>query len=207
MSQLSTATNNGQVANVDVTLAIFVQMNALIAAAAGIQLTQWLAREETSGRIGYSLAAPVSRSRWWASATCLTAGWSILLLLCAGLFTGLGLTAGFDDWSYLGHGLTATLAYCPAVILFVGIATVFSSFTPRLVAVAWLAFGWGTIVCLRADLFRIPEWARNLSPLNWVAVVPREAWHGAAALTMTLAAIVLTLGSTVIFRRRDLKAG
>jgi ABC-2 type transport system permease protein len=207
MSQLGTAADIGQGANVDATLAVFVQMNALIAAAAGIQLSQWLAREETAGRVGHALAAPVSRNRWWASATLLVAGWSTLLLICAGLCTGLGLTAGFGDWNYLGRGLTATLAYLPAVILFVGLATILSSLTPRVVAAAWLIAGWATVVCLRADLLGIPEWARDLSPLNWVGAVPSEAWRRPAALNMTLIALVLAVISTLLYRRRDLRAG
>nr|BFE74714.1 hypothetical protein GCM10020092_080150 [Actinoplanes digitatis] len=175
MSDLTSAAG-GQASNVDATLTVFVQMNALLAAAAGLQISQWLAREETSGRIGHILAAPVSRTRWWTSATVLVTGWSLLLLSCAGLFTGLGLTAGFNDWSYLGRGLTATLAYSPAVILFAGIAAALSALSPRMVALAWLAIGWGTIVCLRADLLRIPGWARHLSPLDWMGSVPGDAW-------------------------------
>ncbi|MFC6607865.1 ABC transporter permease [Amorphoplanes digitatis] len=206
MSDLTSAAG-GQASNVDATLTVFVQMNALLAAAAGLQISQWLAREETSGRIGHILAAPVSRTRWWTSATVLVTGWSLLLLSCAGLFTGLGLTAGFNDWSYLGRGLTATLAYSPAVILFAGIAAALSALSPRMVALAWLAIGWGTIVCLRADLLRIPGWARHLSPLDWMGSVPGDAWDRPAAALMTVLAVALAVTSTLIYRRRDLSAG
>ncbi|MEV4824653.1 hypothetical protein [Micromonospora sp. NPDC049274] len=206
MSDLTSAAG-GQVSNVDATLTVFVQMNALIAAAAGLQISRWLAREETSGRIGHSLAAPVSRTRWWTSATLLVTGWSLLLLSCAGLFTGLGLAAGFNDWSYFGQGLIATLAYSPAVVLFAGIAAALSALSPRLVTLAWLAIAWGVIVCLRADLLRIPGWARHLSPLDWMGSVPAEAWDRPAAALMTVLAVALAVSSTVIYRRRDLSAG
>lgn len=207
MNQLNATTRTDYDATIDATLVIFVQLNALLAAAAGVQLIQWLAGEETSGRVGYSLATPVSKRRWWTSATLLVTAWSLLVLLCAGLATGLGLAAGFGDLHYLGHGLAATLAYTPAVVLLVGAVIAVHSISPRAVPLGWLAIGWGTVVCLRADLLDLPPWARRLSPLHWIGAVPRDAWHRPAALTMTLLAVTLAAASMLIYQRRDLTAG
>jgi len=205
MSDIGTATSADQ--NINATLAIFVQMNALLAAAAGTQLTQWLAAEENAGRVGYSLAGPTSRRRWWGSATLLVTAWSLLLLLCTSLFTGLGLAAGFNDTQYIGRGLTATMAYAPAVVLFVVMALALHAVSPRAVAMAWLAVGWGVIVCLRADLLDLPEWARNLSPLHWMGAVPRDDWNQLPALIMTVLAAALVVAATAVYERRDLRAG
>jgi ABC-2 type transport system permease protein len=60
---------------------------------------------------------------------------------------------------------------------------------------------------LRTDLVGIPEWARDLPPLNWMGSVPSEAWRRPAALTMTLIALVFAVFSTILYRRRDLRAG
>ncbi|MDG4752597.1 hypothetical protein O7630_16755 [Micromonospora sp. WMMD718] len=207
INHLDAATNAEQGATVNATLTIFVQLNALLAAAAGIQIVQWLAAEETAGRVGYSLSTPVSRWRWWTSTTLLATTWSMLVLLCGGLATGLGLEAGFDEGHYFGKGLTATLSYAAAVVLLTGVAVVVHSLSPRAVPVAWLPVGWGLVVCLRADLLELPSWSRQLSPVHWIGAVPRDALHRPAALTMAVAAVVLVVVSTVRYRWRDLEAG
>jgi len=129
------------------------------------------------------------------------------VVLCTGLFTGLGLAAGFSDAGYVGRGLTATLSYAPAVILLAVTALALHAVSPRIVAAVWLAVGWGVIVCLRADLLDIPVWARRISPLQWMGAVPRDDWDQTAALSMTALAAALALATVVIYRRRDLRAG
>jgi len=207
MSDLGAAAGAERDTGVNATLTIFVQMNALLAGAAATQLTQWLGAEENAGRVGYALAGPVSRRRWWASATAVITAWSLILLVCTSVGTGLGLAAGFGDVGYLGNGVTDTLAYGPAVVLLAVTALTLHSVSPRAVAVAWLAVGWGIIVCLRADLLDLPEWARRLSPMEWMGAVPRDAWHRPAALGMTLLAVALALAATLVYQRRDLRAG
>ncbi|MEV2240426.1 hypothetical protein [Micromonospora sp. NPDC049891] len=207
INHLDAATQADQDASVNATLTIFVQLNALLAAAAGIQMAQWLAAEESSGRVGYSLSTMVSRWRWWTSATLIVTGWSLLVLLCGGLATGLGLAAGFGESHYVGTGLTATLSYAAAVVLLVGGAVAVHSLSPRAVPVAWLPVGWGVVVSLRADLLELPTWAREFSPVQWIGAVPRDAWDWPAALTMTVLAVVLVAASTVRYRQRDLEAG
>jgi ABC-2 type transport system permease protein len=204
LSALSGATRDD---NVDATLSLFVQMNALIAAAAAIQLAQWLATEETTGRMGYALASPVSRRRWWGATASLVTAWSLVLLICMGVCTGLGLAAGFGDAGYLDDGVPATLAYTPAVLLVAVTSLALQSVNPRAVNVTWLAVGWGIVVCLRADMLDLPEWARRLSPLHWVGAVPQDDWDRPAALVMTLLALALAAVAVLAFRRRDLRAG
>ncbi len=207
ISRLSAATQADQDVTVNVTLTIFVQLNALLAAAAGVQIAQWLAAEEMSGRVGYCLSTVVSRSRWWTSATLVVTMWSLLVLLFGGLSTGLGLVAGFGEGHYFGRGLTATLSHAAAVALLIAGAMAVHSLSPRAVPVAWLPVGWGIVVCLRAELLELPSWARQLSPVHWTGGVPRDAWDRPAALTMTLVAVVLVAVSTARFRQRDLAAG
>ncbi|MEV5988025.1 hypothetical protein AB0L85_23900 [Streptomyces sp. NPDC052051] len=207
ISVLSALSGATRTADIDATLSLFVQMNALLAAAAAIQLTQWLAAEEISGRVGYALASPVSRGRWWGASAALVTAWSLVLLICMGVCTGLGLAAGFGDLGYLDDGVPATLAYTPAVLLLAVIALALHSVNPRVVTVTWLAVGWGIVVCLRADLLDLPEWARRLSPVHWVGAVPRDAWDRPAALVMTLLALALAAVAVLAFQRRDLRAG
>jgi polyether ionophore transport system permease protein len=207
MSVLSAISGTTRDDNVDATLSLFVQMNALLAAAAAIQLIQWLAAEETAGRVGYALASPVSRRRWWAAGASLVTASSLILLVGMGVSTGLGLAAGFGDAGYLDEGLPATLAYAPAVLLIEVVALALLSVSPRAVTVTWLAVGWGVVVCLRADLLDLPEWARRLSPLDWVGAVPRDTWDRPVALAMTLLALALAAAALLAFQRRDLRAG
>ncbi|MEN2424340.1 hypothetical protein AABB02_40350 [Streptomyces rimosus] len=207
ISVLSALSGTTRDDNIDATLSLFVQMNALLAAAAAIQLTQWLGAEETSGRVGYALASPVSRRRWWGATASLVTAWSLIVLICTGVCTGLGLAAGFGDIGYLDDGVPATLAYTPAVLLLAVTALALQSVNPRTVTVAWLAVGWGIVVCLRADLLDLPEWARRLSPLHWVGAVPQEAWDRPAALFMTLLALAVAAVGALAFHHRDLRAG
>jgi ABC-2 type transport system permease protein len=207
MSDFGASTAAEQAAGIDKSLTIFVQMNALLAAAAGTQLVQWFASEEVAGRVGYALASPVSRRRWWASATLLVGGWSLVLLVGTSLATAAGLATGFGETRYSGRGLSATLTYAPAVLLLVVLALVLNSLTPRAVVAAWLAVAWGVIVCLRADFLDLPDWSRRLSPLQWLGAVPRDGWDRTSALVMVLVAGVLAVASAALFQRRDLRAG
>ncbi|MEU8244161.1 hypothetical protein AB0C07_38405 [Actinoplanes missouriensis] len=207
MNDLSAATQAGRDATVDATVTTFVQLNALLAAAAGVSIARWLAAEETSGRVGQGLSAPVSRQRWWTSTVLLVTMWSLLVLLVTGLGTGAGLAAGLGEADHFRTGLTATLSYTAAVLLLAGVALAAHAWSPRAVAVAWLPVGWGIVVCLRADLLEFPGWLRRLSPVDGIGAVPREAWHGTAAMSMVAVAAVLVVLSAVRYRRRDLEAG
>jgi len=45
-----------------------------------------------------------------------------------------------------------------------------------------------------------PDWARRISPLQWMGAVPRDDWDRTAALGMTTVAVLLALVTVVIYR-------
>ena len=191
----------------DTLVALYAQINALFAAAVGVQAVLAWSREERSGRLGWILSTAVGRSRAWICATAVAVGWSLLTLAWTGLLTGLGLALGLDENSGFGEGLTATLAYAPAVLFVTATALLLTAATPAAASVGWALVGWGLVVTLLGDALGLGQALRNLSPFEWSGAVPLDAWNSARALVTTVGAgLGLTLSIT-LFARRGLVKG
>jgi ABC-2 type transport system permease protein len=72
--------------------------------------------------------------------------------------------------------------------------------------VAWALVGWAAVVVILGELLGLPQWARDVSPLEHTPLVPQEEW-GAAVLGLQVAvAAVLVVAGVVGVRRRDVPA-
>ena len=63
------------------------------------------------------------------------------------------------------------------------------------------------LVTFLGDMLRLPDWARALSPLDHVALLPSEDLEVAPLVVMGVAAVVLMVVGLLGLRRRDLLAG
>lgn len=163
--------------------------------------------EELEGRLAGLLLAGTSRPvlalLWYLVVLLQVAVMQVLL----GLGVGLGVWAATDDASWIGEMTAASLAYLPAIALYGAFALALFGLRLRTTALAWLLVIWTALVTFLGDLLGLPQWARDLSPLEHVALVPSEELEVVPLVVMGAAAVVLVAAGLMLLRRRDLVAG
>lgn len=189
----------GSVGEVFFLFVLYVLAQVATAAALGTVLT--LRTNETDRLAEPLLAQPVTRGRWVASQLTIAAGTGLGIL--ATIAVGAALTSGRPTLAFL------TLAYFPALLFLIGIATALIGWTPR----AAVAASWSILaVLLLADL--LGEFAL-LPPTIIIWISPYAATFSAIvgsglpqlAAALTLVALALAALGIAGLRRRDLQLG
>lgn len=175
-----------------------VVTGSCLAAAAGAR------HEESAGQLETILGSAVSRQRW------LLSRWAVVVLMGAGLLVlaGVGLWAGAASVEgptpRLGDLLVAVGAHLPALLAFVGLATLLTGWAPRRVQLVWGWYAFTFVASVYGGLLGLPRWAVDLSPFEHVPAlaVGRAGWGGAGVLA---AGSALLVGAGVAaLRRRDI---
>lgn len=160
--------------------------------------------EERLGRVDGMLATGASRSTLLGAWSAVAAVWSAAATVILGFGAGLGLAVASGDMSWIMRMFTASAAFLPAVAVSGALAIALYGLSPRLSPVAWVFIAFVTLEAFLGDLLKLPQWLRNLSPLNQTPLVPFEDVQAQPLLIMAgIAAALLALGF-VAFRRRDL---
>jgi ABC-2 type transport system permease protein len=191
---------------VDAYFAAMMNVYGALAAGFAVQTLVRLRADEAGGSAEAMLATAVSRYRWVGAQLALTVVGVTAILGFAGLATGLTDAAVGGD---VGVAMltAAGLAQVPGALT-VGAFVVFVfGGLPRLVgALAWLGLVVSVGAGLFGDLFGLPEWIRDLSPMHHVPSMPAAAFHAGPLLALLAAAIGLAGSGMVLARRRDLTA-
>lgn len=163
--------------------------------------------EEQAGRLAPLLIAGTSRTAhalwWFLSAFVGTAVMQVAL----GLGVGLGVWAATEQTRWIGDLALASLAYLPAIALVGALALALYGLSLRSTGLAWLVVVYTSLVVFLADMLGLPDWARGISPLDHVSLVPSEDLRVAPLVVMGAAAVVLVVVGILGLRRRDLAAG
>ena len=69
--------------------------------------------------------------------------------------------------------------------------------------IVWSIVGWAAVVGLLGETLRLPDWARNTSPLRAVGNLPVDDPDAWVLVGMAVIAAVLVLASQAAFTRRD----
>ena len=185
-------------------LALTLFVSALIATGYAIQSTLRLRSEEAALRAEPVLATPVDRRRWAGSHLAMAAGGSFIVLLMLGLGTGIGRALSVGDAGEIPRLAGASLAYAPAVWVFVGVAAVLFGVVPRAASAAWGALGVVVFIGWLGPFLKLPDWAYDISPLEHVPRLPVADFSLASELVLVAVAAVLVGVGIAAFRRRDL---
>ncbi|RIK13730.1 MAG: hypothetical protein DCC50_12095 [Acidobacteria bacterium] len=167
---------------------------------------QTLRTEEARGRAEAVLATPTSRTAWAGSHLAVVAAWAVLIMVAAGLLTGLAAAAVTGDGALVGATLLAHLNLIPAVLVVVGLCALLFGWAPVLLApVAWALVGVMVLVGNFGTLLDLPRWLVDLSPLSHPAQVPVEDLDVAPLVVLlVLAAVGVALGILGLGRRQVL---
>jgi ABC-2 type transport system permease protein len=197
-------TLGGTAGLVDVFLGAEIAIIAGIAAAYGIGAADRLRAEEVEGHAEPLLATTTTRIRWATSHYAVALAGTALLMLLAGLTIGASASASLGDWSQLGRVLVAALAQVPAVWVVTSLVMLLFGWLPRATVAVWGLLAAFIVVGEFGALWKLPEWAMDLSPLRHAPTLPVSSGAVLPLVLLTAAAVVLSVLGYVGWRRRDL---
>ena len=195
----------GQSAIVNAYLSSLMLLAGLIAAAYGVSAVLRAHAEETAGRADPVLAGSVGRVRWGLSHLIVAVAGTALLLVLAGLATGLGYGlsvggAGGETARMLG----AAVAQFPAALVIVGVAMLALGAVPdACVAVGWTAVGLAVALNIFGQVLQLSHWVLDVSPFTHVPKLPGGAVGAPALAWLCVVGVALCALGLAALRRRD----
>lgn len=194
----------GQQSIVDSFMAAILDVIALAVSVYAIQAALRLRAEETAARAEPVLAGSVARLRWAASHLAFALLGSAFLLAVAGAAIGLavGLSQG-DVGGQLPRLLGAAMVQVPAVWVLAGIATALFGLLPRLTSMAWAALVVFLLLGQLGSLFRLSQWALDISPFTHLPKLPGGTFTATPLVWLVVVTVALTAAGLLGFRRRD----
>lgn len=187
----------------DTFFAFTLALGAMMACGLAISSVLRIRSEETAGRVESILATATSRHVWAGSHLAVTVMGATLVLAASGLGTGLGLAFSVADPAQLPRMVGSSLGHVPAVLVLAGLTMLLVGALPRLVAMSWGLLAAVLVVGLFGDLFELPQWARNLSPIEQSPSLPAEAFTVPPVVVLTLVAAAAAMAGLMALGRRD----
>jgi polyether ionophore transport system permease protein len=184
-------------------LITILQIIALVAAVAGVQVLMRLHSEEIDHRIDPLLAGSVRRPTCLAAVVAVAAIGSALAMLVAGVTLGL-VAAARDDSVAAPDVVRQAMVTVPAVWVLLSLALAVVGAVPARRVIGWLGIVATFGLTVLGPTFRLPGWALDISPLRHVPDVTTASpdWAGLGALSLVVAG--LTVAGFVGFCRRDI---
>jgi ABC-2 type transport system permease protein len=190
---------------VDSYIAAIMALLALAASGYVIQAVLRIRTEEAALRGEEVLATAVSRWRWAGAHLVCAALGSVVIMAAFGAVAGLtyGLRAG-DVSGQVPRVLGAALVQVPAAWVLGGVAFAFVGVLPRLVALAWAAFGLCFGLEWIGSALKLPHTVLDLSPFHHAPQYPLTGVTTTPLLLLLAAAAALTILGLAGLRRRDM---
>lgn len=185
-------------------LAFSLRILALVGSGFAIQSTLRIRTEETALRAETVLATPTSRLRWAMSHTVVACGGSVVVLVVAGLATGLSYGIVGRDLGVAPRVLGAALVYLPAMWLMVGFTIAVVGLIPRAVAVTWAALAVCFVVGFLGNLLDLPNWLMNVSPFEHIPEMPAAGLGARPLVIVSVVAGLFAWAGLAGLRRRDI---
>jgi ABC-2 type transport system permease protein len=185
-------------------LATIVLMLALIASGFAVSGVLRARTEEFGLRVDPILASPVSRRRWLLSYLGIAAGGSVVIMVSAGLVTGIGYAVQVGDTGEILPLIGASLAMVPALLVMSTLTGALIGVRPKWAPVAWAGVAFTTVVGLLSATLRLPQWTRDISPFHHVPAIPAASFEILPILILIAVATGLTAVGLSGMERRDI---
>ena len=161
--------------------------------------------EEDAGHAEAVLATATSRTRWLLGHVAVTVAGSVAGAGGGRARDGRRLRPGDRSGrrgpaTHLADpGLAARRCWCcPAL------TRLLHGLRPRLATLGWLGLGYAVVVLVLAEVLQLPDWLRDLSPFEHLALVPAADFDPAAFAGVLGVAALLGLTGWLAFTRRDI---
>lgn len=189
----------------DAFLATEVGMMGLLASAFGIQAALRLRSEETALRAEPLLATGVTRARWLASHVLMALFGTAVLILVAGLGSGISSGASLGNMGrQVPQLLAASAVQLPAIWLVTALVVILFGAAPKLVTGGWVLYGVFLLIGQFGEIFSLPQWMIDLSPYGHTPRLPGGDFSVTPVIWLTAIAAALTVAGFTTFRRRDI---
>jgi ABC-2 type transport system permease protein len=185
-------------------LATTVLMTGLLTSGYTVSTVLRLRTEEVAVRAEPVLATPVSRRTWLLSYMVVAAVGTVIVMVAAGLATGLGTAAQLGDLGQILPLLGAVLVMVPALLVLAAVTVALIGWRSRWGPLAWAAVAVSAVSGLLAETLNLPQWARNVSPFEHVPAMPAASFELLPTVLLTTIAVGLTLLGIVAMNRRDI---
>lgn len=189
-------------------LSFSIMLFGVVGSAYGIQAILRIRGEEAQGHLEQILATASGRAGWLFSHIAVVSIGVAFLLFSTGALTGIAysLISGVDMWPTITELSTASLAYLPVALIFVGLGALAFSATPRLsLLLPWIAFVISYAVLQFGQILNLPAWMTDLSPFSHTPMLPAESLSLWPLLWMLIIAAALLLASLLALQRRDIQ--
>lgn len=190
---------------VDGFFAVSMVMLALIATGFALSSMGRPRGQEDDGLAELALSAGVSRLRWLGGQVAVCVLGTVLVVAAAGV----GLAAGYamvtGDLGAFARLSLPMLAMIAPVLVTVGVSLLLLGVAPRAQSGSWLVLGFGVVVLMFGEVFRLPGWLRGLSPYDHLALAPAEPFRVLPFAVLLGVALALSLVGAFAFSRRDIR--
>jgi ABC-2 type transport system permease protein len=196
----------GQSAIVNAYLSSLMLLAGLVAAAYGVSAVLRLHAEETSDRADAVLVGRAGRIRWGLSHLVVAFTGTALLLVIAGVATGLGFGiaaggVGTETARMLGAGI----AQLPAAAVIIGVAALaFGAFPDACVAIGWTAVGLVVALNIFGQALQLSHWVLDVSPFTHLPRLPGGPVTSTPLLWLSVIALALCAAGLAALRHRDI---
>lgn len=185
----------GSGALVDSFLSAMAQFFGVAVACWGLVQVGSVRADEVGGRLETILAGAMSRRRILLTEVALALVGSVLLLLVAGVASGLN--------GSFGAAVGAPLARIPAVWVLIGVAALVVGAWPQHWWFAWAVVVATTLAGLFGEMLGLPRWVQDISVFHHVPNVPVDDLTWPPLMWMTLVSLALVTVAVWCFGRRD----
>jgi ABC-2 type transport system permease protein len=191
----------------EIFVAAIFSIVGVLAAACATQVAIRLRQEEAAGAAEVMMSTPLSRVRWLLDFLVVGIVAIVLVLVAAGLASGLAAVSAGEKASIITDSFVAAAAQLPVALVYLGVLALVFVVVPRwTVALAWTLLGLGAFIGIFGGLVGLPDWVHDLSPFAHVpVVVGTPDWTG--GYWMFGIAIAAIAGAAVLIRRRDFAIG
>ncbi|HMU28315.1 MAG TPA: ABC transporter permease, partial [Solirubrobacterales bacterium] len=160
--------------------------------------------EESRGRVGLLLAAPLGKVRWVVNHLLIAFAATAVIIALVGLGLGIGFAVATGDSSQIGRLTGAAVAQTPAMWLTGSLVVLLYGLSSRLSPIAWGLLATFVLIWTLASFGDIPDWIVDLSPFSHTPAVPAVPLDLTPLLVMTALSAALTASGLALWRRRDL---
>lgn len=185
-------------------LGVLTMLTAILTSVMMIKGVSLMRQEEVGGRLEPLLATDVSRTRWFGGYLAVLLAGAMIVLLAAGLATGLGAWMVMDDGSFIADATIAHLAYIPALLVSIGLSCALFGLAPRYLGFTWVMVALGVMAGLMSRSLNLPGWFMNLSPFEQIGSPMLDGVSVLPTIVLTVLGLVLIGLGFAGFQRRDL---
>ena len=188
---------------VDGFYAVAILMLALIASGFTVSSALRPRGEEQAGRVEAVLATALPRRHWFLGHLAVTIAGTLLVLLVAGLGTGVGYLLVTGDGNAISRFTGATFAQLPGVIALGALACLLVGFFPRWASLAWLGVGFCVVVLMFGEVLNFPQPVVDASPFDHLASLPADSMAWGPFVAVLAVAVAMASAGIFGFTRRD----